>query len=170
MKDKNGEQLNNKGFTLVELLATISILAIIMLIAIPNIVGVVQRSRNKTYVEDAKKMVALAKYKVKSDVSVKNTLGNSSSVCLYLSYLDTGKEIKDAPNGGEYSTEFSYVYVKKQSDGTYSYSVQLLEEKDSNIRGLPSIESEELAKDNSFKNVENTVTSPNVCNGAYEYK
>lgn len=165
MKDKKKKKINNKGFTLVELLATISILAIIMLIAIPNVVGVVQKSRNKTYVEDAKKMISLAKYKVKSDVKIKDALGYGS-VCISLNYLDSGKEIKDAPNGGEYDTEKSYVLVEKNYDNSYYYSVQLLEnDKDSNIQGLNEISSEVLSNDNSYKNVNNSITSPSSCYG-----
>ena len=165
MKDKKKKKINNKGFTLVELLATISILAIIMLIAIPNVVGVVQKSRNKTYVEDAKKMISLAKYKVKSDVQIKDALGDGS-VCISLDYLDSGKEIKDAPNGGEYDTEKSYVFVEKNYDNSYYYSVQLLEnDKDSNIQGLNEISSEVLSNDNSYKNVNNSITSPSSCYG-----
>ena len=165
MKDKKKKKINNKGFTLVELLATISILAIIMLIAIPNVVGVVQKSRNKTYVEDAKKMISLAKYKVISDVKIKDALGYGS-VCISLNYLDSGKEIKDAPNGGEYDTEKSYVLVEKNYDNSYYYSVQLLEnDKDSNIQGLNEISSEVLSNDNSYKNVNNSITSPSSCYG-----
>lgn len=166
MKDKKKKKINNKGFTLVELLATISILAIIMLIAIPNVVGVVQKSRNKTYVEDAKKMISLAKYKVKSDVKIKDALGDGS-VCISLNYLDSGKEIKDAPNGGEYDTANSYVLVEKNySDNSYDYSVQLLEnDKDSNIQGLNEISSEVLSNDDSYKNVNNSITSPSSCHG-----
>ena len=165
MKDKKKKKINNKGFTLVELLATISILAIIMLIAIPNVVGVVQKSRNKTYVEDAKKMISLAKYKGKSDVKIKDALGYGS-VCISLNYLDSGKEIKDAPNGGEYDTEKSYVLVEKNYDNSYYYSVQLLEnDKDSNIQGLNKISSEVLSNDNSYTKVNNSITSPSSCYG-----
>ena len=165
MEDKKKKKINNKGFTLVELLATISILAIIMLIAIPNVVGVVQKSRNKTYVEDAKKMISLAKYKVKSDVKIKDALGYGS-VCISLNYLDSGKEIKDAPNGGEYDTEKSYVLVEKNYDNSYYYSVQLLEnDKDSNMQGLKKISSEVLSNDNSYTKVNNSITSPSSCYG-----
>ena len=165
MKYKKKKKINNKGFTLVELLATISILAIIMLIAIPNVVGVVQKSRNKTYVEDAKKMISLAKYKVKSDVKIKDALGYGS-VCISLNYLDSGKEIKDAPNGGEYDTEKSYVLVEKNYDNSYYYSVQLLEnDKDSNMQGLKKISSEVLSNDNSYTKVNNSITSPSSCYG-----
>lgn len=174
MQSRN-KNINNKGFTLVELLATISILAIIMLLAIPNVVGVVQRSRNKTYVEDAKKLVALAKYKVKSDSRVKKELSRSgTSVCLYISYLDKGGEIKDAPNGGSYSNKSSYVKVTRDYTDEYSYEVQLLEtsskveysngeKEDKDLQGLNEISSEDLSKDSAYKKVETNVYS----NGCY---
>ena len=41
------KKLNNKGFTLVELLAVIAILIIIMTIAIPNISSAINRTKNK---------------------------------------------------------------------------------------------------------------------------
>ena len=38
-------KLNNKGFTLVELLAAMVILAAIMVIAVPNIMGILNNSK-----------------------------------------------------------------------------------------------------------------------------
>ena len=56
--------MNQKGFTLMELLATIVILSIIMLIAVPNVINTLDKNkRSFTYVEDAKKMITLAEYK-----------------------------------------------------------------------------------------------------------
>ena len=54
---------NSLGFTLIELIATITILGIIMLIAVPNVISVVTKNKNQTYVNDARKFVTLAKYK-----------------------------------------------------------------------------------------------------------
>ena len=42
---------NNKGFTLVELLAVIVILAIIMIIAIPSVLATMSTARKKTFEE-----------------------------------------------------------------------------------------------------------------------
>lgn len=39
--------MNKKAFTLVELLAVISILAIVLLITVPNVVGVIKKSKDK---------------------------------------------------------------------------------------------------------------------------
>ena len=50
----------NKGFTMVELLAAITILGIIMMIAVPNVLSIIDKNKKRTYVEDAKKIQSLA--------------------------------------------------------------------------------------------------------------
>ena len=41
--------MNNKGFTLVELIATIVVLALVMGLASYSIVGIIKRSKEKNY-------------------------------------------------------------------------------------------------------------------------
>lgn len=50
------------GFTLVELLAVIVILAIILLIAVPNILGVIEKSREDSFESSVKMIVKQAEY------------------------------------------------------------------------------------------------------------
>ena len=125
--------MNNKGFTLVELLATISLLAVLTMIAVPNIIGIVNRNKNKTYVEDAKKLVSLAEYKVRTNPELKpSNVGDSK--CLYMSTLGKSDFDTTAPNGGKYNESKSYVRVSMKSiNGALSlkYSVTLVEDKDS---------------------------------------
>ncbi len=81
---------NNKGFTLVELLAVIVILAIIMIIAIPAVLETMQSARKKTFKEYAMKVTnegqktyladqmtsnpgSCALYKIKTDLGINNT-------------------------------------------------------------------------------------------------
>ena len=52
---------NKKGFTLVELLAVIVIMAILLMIAIPSISSIIYDSRSKLYVQDASTYVTAAK-------------------------------------------------------------------------------------------------------------
>lgn len=124
--------MNNKGFTLVELLATISLLAILMMIAIPNVAGVVNRNKNKTYVEDAKKMVSLAEYKVRSNPGLYKPTG-SRTYCFRMSFL-SDDEFDSAPNGGCYDKNASFVKVSWNS-GKLNYMVQIVERKTCDVDG-----------------------------------
>ncbi len=117
--------MNNKGFTLIELLATVTLLAVLMIIAVPNIIGVVNRNKNKSYIEDAKKLVSLAEYKIRADSSLKPN--NGTYRCYTMSYLG-GEEFGTAPNGGKYSLSRSYVRANF-SGGKVNYRVQLVEYK-----------------------------------------
>ena len=66
--------MNKKGFTLIELLATIAILALLMLVAVPNVMSTIDKNKQDTYIEDAKRMITLAEYEVRSDTSIPLTL------------------------------------------------------------------------------------------------
>lgn len=146
--------LTDNGFTLIELIATISILAILALIAVPNVVGVSEKSKNKTYLEDAKRMISLAEYKVNASSGNKPSSGGAK--CFYISDLGKNEfstEDGKAPNGGKYDTQKSYVLVENQynSNGGYyemKYSVQLIENKDyKNYFGIY-----ETSKENLYRN------------------
>ena len=50
------DNMNNKGFTLVELLAMLVVLAILMGIAIPNITGILANNKVNVMKADASKM------------------------------------------------------------------------------------------------------------------
>lgn len=140
--------MNNKnGFTLVELLATITILGIIAVLAVPNILGVVKRNKDKTYIEDAKKLVSLAEYQFRSQ----NDRPNSMDICI--KDLDTD-EFDSAPNGGKYDPNNSCVTINVVSD-EYKYTVTLKESYGSKVRGIESIDSDDLHNDNAFNLVKN---------------
>lgn len=151
---------NEKGFTLVELLATMAILATLMLIAIPNVIGIVQRNKNKTYIEDAKKLETLAAYKVRSNpTELKPASGDS--YCFLLPFLDKSNELSEPPNGGEYDKTKSYVIVKNNG-GSLEYKVQLVEVKNgSTVGGVKEIPREELYKDTATQKVVTSEISTN---------
>ena len=141
---------NNKGFTLVELLATITILGIIMLIAVPNILGTVERNKKTTYIEDAKKLVSLAENKMRSDSGlIKPTTG--CGIVYTLETLDNG-DLSKPPEGGEYDKGLSFVDITyNSSTGEYVYKVQLYEnvkKGSSNFkRGIKLVDSKQLKQD-----------------------
>lgn len=165
---KIGDNMNHKGFTLVELLATMAVLAVLMLLAIPNVIGVVQNNKNKTYIEDAKKLVTLAEYKINSDPNVKPSTGKS--VCLYMEYLDLSKELDEPPNGGKYDRDKSYVYVSN-SNGEMKYQVQLIENKNGSFMGLGKTSKSYLFEDNATSKVKSSVTiSTCSCSGDCHYR
>ncbi len=143
------------GFTLVELLAVIVILGIIMVIAIPNVTGILFKNRAATYVEDAKKLATTAEYKLRGSNTgiVKPT--NGKCVIMNLAYLDNS-EFEKPPYGGTYLKDESFVVIKKNG-AEYEYYVQLLEEiKDgSSLRGIPFMRAADLYKDNSTNLVAN---------------
>lgn len=126
---------NSKGFTLIELIATITILGIIMLIAVPNVIGVVTKNKKQTYVNDARKMVTLAKYKFDSDAIIKRPTG-TECVIMKLENLDRS-ELQEGPEGGNYDTTQSFVLIRYESQ-QYIYYVQLVENYSKNGKTLKS--------------------------------
>ena len=119
---------NKKGFTLVELLAVIAIIALISLVAIPNIIGLSAGVKKDQMLDDAKKMISMAKYLVNKDYQIKNLTKPSvcvSNVCtLQLSLLNNYGDISQDPDGGEYDQANSYVKYTK-TGGTATYCVVL---------------------------------------------
>lgn len=140
---------NKKGFTLIELLATLVILGIIMAVAVPNVVGILTKNRNSTYVEDAKKLATTAEYKYRSN----NT---ESKTCYTLGELDSN-EFENPPYDGEYLEKESYVEIESGV-----YYVTLVEQlPNGGYRGVSRVPSDILYKDDATNIVEN-ITNPSV--------
>lgn len=130
---------NSKGFTLVELLAAVVILGIMTAFSVPSIMKVITNNRDKTYREDAKKMVTLAESRIRSGNVVK--LAKEECMIITMNGLKSG-EFKKAPNGGEYDKNESFVLVKRTLNNTksmpqYEYYVYLVEKYgDNRYRGI----------------------------------
>lgn len=153
-------RLNNKGFTLVELLAAMVILAAIMVIAVPNVMGILNNSKADAYVEDAKKMLSLAEYKVRANPSLRPASG---SCRILLKNLDNS-EFKSAPNNGEYDQEKSFVMVTRKDEAgkkRYEYSVTIIENlgDGKGTRGIPNVKYDDLYKDDPSSLVKNNPAS-----------
>lgn len=155
--------MKNNGFTLIELLATILILALIMLIAVPNVMSTIDKNKQDTYVEDAKKMITLAEYKIRSDTTIPlPTSGNC--IIIPLNSLDLS-EFSEGPEGGTYDLDDSYVLVARNGNA-YTYYATIVENYNSSKRGIPLISRNELNKEDARKNVfsnsELTIVKPTV--------
>lgn len=134
------------GFTLIELIATITILGIIMLIAVPNVIGVVTKNKRQTYINDARKMVTLAKYKFDSDATIERPTGDKC-VMMKLENLDRS-ELQEGPEGGQYDPNQSFVLIKYDSGSQqYIFYVQLVETYDTDKKmGVPLTDYDSLVK------------------------
>ncbi len=74
-------KLNNKGFTLVELLGVIIILVVILLIAIPSITSTV--SRNKDQELEAKQQLIVAETKLYAEAHQRTEANFIAGTCSY---------------------------------------------------------------------------------------
>ena len=113
------------GFTFVELLAMLVILGLIMIIAVPNITGMLKQQKFNQFKSDATRMVESAKVKVGKDrVLVKPKSGEC--IVFALNYLDDNESIVTGPNGGEYDQFDSFV-VYTRDGSKYKYYFRLVE-------------------------------------------
>ena len=146
---------NRMGFTMIELLSAMVVLAIIVGIAVPAISETVNKTRNKTYVSDALKLISNAEYQFRKD----NTLPKpTKSRCIVMSlvYLNNGV-FDDAPNGGEYLRNKSFVVaVNDNLTNETKYYVRLVEDRgDSEYRGVDLKSKDELNEEAAYNYVTN---------------
>ena len=139
--------MNKKGFTLIELLGVIIILSIIMLIAIPNVTSILERSKKDTYLADARKMVSLTEYEIRKGNVLKPNAGEMRKVTL--EDLATGDVVTD-PDDKEYDITNSYVLVTRK-DGYLVYFVQLVTNNNGSYRGIRLTNRENLDGDKKYE-------------------
>ena len=101
------KKLNKKGFTLVELLAVIVVLAIIMVLTLPTVMNSLSSARQSTFLLYASRMLDTAADKYQSDV-----LLNGGKKCYTISEL----------NGENTSSYKGRVLIS--TDGT-TYTIQM---------------------------------------------
>ncbi|AMV11815.1 prepilin-type N-terminal cleavage/methylation domain-containing protein [Geobacillus sp. G4] len=144
---------NERGLTLIELLAVIVILGIIAAIAIPAIGGLIDNSKKDAHVSNAQQMINAAKIAVTADKDLIPANGKYTLVTLkYLEdegYLETVKDpdggtnsYKKGPTGtgaqqmqtglsDDPKADYSYVLIKNDNN-KLSYFVKLI----NNERGV----------------------------------
>ena len=143
---------NTKGFTLVELLAAMVILGILMVICVPTILNMLEDNRNRVYIDDAKKMIAQAEYRIRANNSTIEKPSKGSAIVISLGYLESS-DFDNPPNNGEYLKEASYVVVKN-TGRKLEYSVSIVEKMEKGgYKGVVLTKNSNLLKNNARKYV-----------------
>ena len=119
--------MNRKGFTLIEILAVIIILGVIMTIAVPNVLSMVDRNKKDTVIEHAKMMASQAEYTIRKDTSIEYPTDNNA-IILTLEYLNTN-DISESPYNTMYNKSRSFVAIVNETKNDiteYKYYVHLV--------------------------------------------
>lgn len=127
--------MNKKGFTLIELLAVIAIIAMISLIAIPNIVGLQDNIKKDQMLDDAKKLISMAKYQVNANYDVRYFLRNANGIicdstsksCIFsFDALNINNDVKEDPDSTTNPpSNYLSATVTYTNDGVAKYCVYL---------------------------------------------
>ena len=117
--------MNKKGFTLVELLAVIAIMALIAGISVPNIINMLDKGKQEDFIKDAKSIVAKAKYRYNmekyKDMFDSDNCPSTESTCSCIKAKDLNFSTETDAYGYTYDKENSYVAV---CDNTYKIYLQ----------------------------------------------
>jgi len=118
---------NNKGFTLVETLAVIVLLGVALMIAVPSINNLAEKSKEKEMLEDAKMFATLVENKVVSDVStdVVISLDPNIKTTFTLDDIDSSL-IGQSPYGNNYHPDSSVEVFMCNDSYVCSYWIELI--------------------------------------------
>ena len=117
MKKLNSE----KGFTLIELLAVIIILAVIMTVAIPNIISTLEKNKKDSFVKDAKQAVISCDYTIKTEKKYEYP-DDTTAVVFPLTKIKN-LNLETSSYDTYYSQNDSFVVITKNKVGsTYEYA------------------------------------------------
>jgi len=109
------------GFTLIELLAVIIILAVIMTVAIPNVVGTLEKNKKDSFLKDAKRAITSCEYTIRSEKKYEYPDEETAVVFPLNKIKNLGLDV--SPYDTYYSQSDSFVAITKDKVGaTYEYT------------------------------------------------
>lgn len=111
---------NRKAFTLIELMAVVVILGLIMMIAIPNTLSMIDKNKKTTYIENAKTFVSLVQNKVRTNKKLEEPENDGMALVVTLEYLSTS-DVEFSPYGEEYDKSGSFVAIVVESNKLQYY-------------------------------------------------
>ena len=114
--------MKKNGFTLIELLAVIAVLAIVLLIAIPNIMSAIDETKKGAYHSDEKTLVKSAvNYLAVNPNLVPNNVGDITTIS-YTSLTASGFVSPILDNTSKNECTNSKVFATKLASGNISYT------------------------------------------------
>lgn len=171
--------MGKRGFTLVELIAMLTVLSIIMMITIPNITGMVEGQKLLGIKQDATKMMDRVKVKIASKEDIKKP-SNKKCIVFTLKDINGSDDFTEGPNGKPYLLYNSFVAMCRNNK-VYEYFIRLVEDNTTNLFGInftnyanlvneennpntmiysfskASFETDTKSAENSIKNIENQI-------------
>ena len=108
----NKKKMENKGFTLVELLVVLVILAILAAILVPALLGYIDRAREKQYVLNAKSALTATQAEFSSLYGEGSDVVTTSGGTTSFGRSDTVAKTADTPKGSSF-----YVKVTANASG-----------------------------------------------------
>ena len=110
------------GFTLVELLATIVIIGMITMMAVPNVMKVISEKREKLYITTVSEIERIAGIYLTENPALYTTINNNGYVDITIDNLCNGKYTTCPINDPRDNSEITgYVRVTNE-DGNYIYN------------------------------------------------